>query len=505
MTRIYFSIILVFAFKTLYAQNTTDALRYGNDNINGTARFNAMAGAFGALGGDLSAMATNPAGSAVFLQNSFGLSVAVSERQNTATYFNGWAESVDSDVSFNQLGGVFVFDNQNEASPWRKFTLGLGYNNTNNFDNDLFVAGTGTTSIAQFFLQQAQGVPLDLLELQSGESISDLYAFLGETQGVGAQNAFLGYQGFIFDPVENDPGNTSYVSNVGAGSFAQEYSLLSEGYNGKYTVNLGAQYTENLYFGINLNSHLIDYDQSTFLFESNGNPGSTVNRIGFENNLSVLGAGFSAQFGAIAKIADHLRLGFTYDTPTWYEISEETTQYLETRRTLDGSSTNVVVDPRVINVYADYNLRTPGKIMASAAYVFGQQGLLSFEYSYKDYSNMEFRPQNDPAFVFQNAQIDNLLAGASTYRLGGEYRYENVSFRGGYRFEESPYKDDTLLGNLNGYSAGLGYSFGNYFFDISYAYSEREQRRQLYDIGLTDSAQVETQLTSIVFTLGLTL
>jgi hypothetical protein len=496
---------MAFAVSALHAQTITDALRYGNDQLNGTARFNALSGAFGALGGDLSAMATNPAGSAVFLQNSFGVSMAVSERQNNAAYFNGRAESIDSDLSLNQLGGVFVFDNPNEESAWKKFTLGLGYNNTNNFDNDLFIAGTGNTSIAQFFLQQAQGIPLDLLELQSGESIGDLYAFLGETQGVGAQNAFLGYQGFIFDPVEADPGNTSYISNVAPGSFDQQYSVLSEGYNGKYTVNLAGQYTDNLYFGINLNSHIIDYDQSTFFFEANDNTGSIVNRIGFENNLSVLGAGFSAQFGAIAKIADHLRLGVTYDTPTWYEISEETTQYLETRRTVNGASTTVVVDPRIINIYADYNLRTPGKIMASAAYVFGQDGLLSFEYSYKDYANIQFSPENDPAFLFQNTQIDNLLKGASTYRLGGEYRYENVSFRGGYRFEESMYKDDAIVGDLTGYSAGLGYNFGNYSFDISYAYSERERSQQLFNIGLTDRAQVETQLSSVVFTFGLSL
>jgi hypothetical protein len=39
-------------------------LRYSQDNLNGTARFRAM-GAFGALGGDLSSLNVNPAGSAI--------------------------------------------------------------------------------------------------------------------------------------------------------------------------------------------------------------------------------------------------------------------------------------------------------------------------------------------------------------------------------------------------------------------------------------------------------
>ena len=33
-----------------------DAVRYANDDLTGTARFRAMSGAFGALGGDLSAI-----------------------------------------------------------------------------------------------------------------------------------------------------------------------------------------------------------------------------------------------------------------------------------------------------------------------------------------------------------------------------------------------------------------------------------------------------------------
>ena len=89
--------------------------------------------------------------------------------------------------------------------------------------------------------------------------------------------------------------------------------------------------------------------------------------------------------------------------------------------------------------------------------------------------------------------------------MGGEYRFENISLRGGYRYEESPYSDGSTVGDLTGYSAGLGYNFGNYFFDISYAYAERDQNQQLYSVGLTDRAFTETQSSNIVFTLGFSL
>ena len=59
-----------------------------------------------------------------------------------------------------------------------------------------------------------------------------------------------------------------------------------------------------------------------------------------------------------------------------------------------------------------------------------------------------------------NDEISSALDGVSTFRLGGEYRLGLVSLRGGYRFEQSPYVDETTVGDLNGYSAGLGFNFG---------------------------------------------
>ncbi|UWX55711.1 UPF0164 family protein [Maribacter litopenaei] len=62
----------IFTFITLFlcligsSQNINDVLRYGQEDLLGTARFQAMGGAFGALGGDMSALNINPAGSAVF-------------------------------------------------------------------------------------------------------------------------------------------------------------------------------------------------------------------------------------------------------------------------------------------------------------------------------------------------------------------------------------------------------------------------------------------------------
>src|SRR5210317_1556397 len=71
---------------------------FSSENTNGTARFNSMSGAFGALGGDLSAMEVNPAGAAVFLKSEFGISFQSSTTE-TMSNFYGTSELADSETS----------------------------------------------------------------------------------------------------------------------------------------------------------------------------------------------------------------------------------------------------------------------------------------------------------------------------------------------------------------------------------------------------------------------
>jgi len=483
---------------SVQSQNITGAYRYSSEELNGTARFRAMSGAFGALGGDLSAITVNPASSAVFL-NSFGtMTLDHSSTNKLVDYFGTTTSNENSDINFNQAGGVLVFDTRND-SPWRKFSLGLNYQKTNNFDDAFVAAGTSQTSIDQYFLNYANGVPLDLLQTREGETISELYSFLGENQGYGAQQAFLGYQGFIIDQVDDSPENTSYNSFIGSGNFNQEYRSVSTGLNGKFSFNFGTQYKDFLYLGANLNTHFLSYDSSTRFRENNDNAGSATNEVIFNNNLSTVGDGFSFQLGAIAKVSERFRVGASYHSPTWFNITEDATQYLETN---NNANERVVVNPNVLNAYPDYNLKTPAKLTGSLAVLFGTKGLISFDYSYKDFSATEFRPNNDPEFEFQNELISNELQAVSTFRMGGEYRINNWSLRGGYRYEQSPYTNESTVGDLTGYSGGIGYDFGSMKLDLAYTNASFQENPRLYETGLTNTANIDRDLSNIILSLS---
>jgi len=498
--------IACFAMSFTQAQDITDAVRYSTEQLTGTARFRAMSGAFGALGGDLSAMSINPAGSAVFLNSFATVTLDYNQRKNDSKYFNNSTLNNNSEVNFDQAGAVLVFNSTNPENKWEKFTLGVNYVETKNLGDRFIAKGISPNSIDQYFLGYADGVQLELLETIDNESITDLYLFLGENEGFGAQQAFLGYQGFVINSVDNTPENTSYNSNIAPGNFDQTYSLASTGLNGKFSFNFASAYKDFLYLGINLNAHFLNYDKATQLFETNNNSGSETNSIRkisevtFSNNLSTTGEGFSFQVGSIAKIGDIIRMGVSYESPTWFTISEQATQRLDTYS--DTSKEQVVVNPNVVNAYPDYQLKTPGKITGSLAVLFGTTGLLSFDYSYKDFSNIELRPLDDPEFSYQNSQISENLKAASTYRLGGEYRIQDWSLRGGYRFEESPYKNKTSMGDLHGYSMGFGYNFGNIKLDLAYDNSSRTDNPQLYQVGLTNTANIKRDFSSVILSLS---
>ncbi len=495
----------VISMSTFYAQDITDAVRYSVDEIKGTARFRAMGGAFGALGGDMSAVSINPAGSAVFNNSHASFSLTNFDIDNTTEYFGTTYNSSNSTFDLNQAGFAFVFNNTNTGSPWGKFVLSIAYEQVQNYNDDFFAAGTSTTSIDSYFLENAQGLRLDEISAFPGETITEAYAEIGSAFGYVNQQAFLGFESYILEPDTNDDANTLYFSNIAPGTFNQEYFYATTGYNGKLTVNAAIEHGDDIYLGINLNSHFINYERSTFLFEENTNEGSLVTEVRFENNLSTIGNGFSFQLGGIAKLGETVRIGISYDSPTWYTISDETIQFVGTVRDDNGTIISETIDPQIINIFADYKLQTPAKVTGSIALVLDKQGLLSFDYSRKDYGNTKFKPKSDPYFASQNNVISNNLKAANTYRIGGEYRHKMLSFRGGYKIEESPYSNTDFYGDLKGFSVGLGYNFGMTKLDLAYENSKRDIDHQLYNIGLTEAARINTENSNFFLTLSLSL
>ncbi|POS00876.1 outer membrane protein transport protein (OMPP1/FadL/TodX) [Flavobacterium croceum DSM 17960] len=493
MKKIYILALSLAGLYQVNAQNVDDALRYSINDVQGTARFKAMSGAFGALGGDLSAISVNPAGSSVFNNNQLGFSLSNFNTQNNSTYFGTQAKDSENKFSLNQAGAVFVYENRYKKSDWKKFSFALNYDNVRDLNNAVTSTGTNPTkSIGSYFYDYSYGIPLNTAN-GNNYDYGDMY--------YDEQQTYLGYQSYILDYGTND-----YINNISTqGNYYQNNRVYSTGYNGKLAFNFSTQYTDKWYFGINLNSHFVDYRQSSNFFESNNNPkyasGSTVDRVRFYNDLYTYGSGFSFQLGTIFKPSKEVRIGFTYDSPTWFKLYDELTQSIATSGYgLNNAQDNsiygsVTVNPNTTMIYEPYKLKTPQKLTGSLAYVFGKQGLLSVDYSLKDYCSTKYNPHND--FTRENNFMRDNLRVANEFRVGGEYKIKMLSLRAGYRFEQSPYKDGKTMGDLTGYSGGIGYNFGSTKLDVAYSFAKRDYYSQFFNVGLTDASKISMKNNNV--------
>jgi len=479
------------------AQNINDVLRYSKENIQGTARFQAMGGAFGALGGDLSALNANPAGSAVFNNSLISISGTNYFRDNDASYNGTVRNTTLSDVDFNQIGGAFVFRNTNDNSDWKKFTIAFNYDVVENFDNEFYSSGNSNQGVDNYFLNFAQNVPFGSILIQEGEFIEDAYLDIGSSQGFKDQQAFLGYYGGILDPLSNEDGNVDYISNAAYTNVNQEFSRSSVGYNSKFTLNAASQYSENLYLGASINIHDVLYDQYDEFTETGYSTDSEIQRTTFDNFLRTQGNGFSFSLGAIARLNEVVRLGGSYQSPTWYRLTDDFSQRINS----DLADEDIdFINFDIINLFETYTVKTPAKLTGSMALIFGKNGLISFDYGYQDFSNAELRPKNDDSFQTVNSEISNDLAAVSTFRLGGEYRIKMFSLRAGYRFEQSPYANGNTIDDLNGISTGIGFNFGGSKLDFAINRTEQDVNESLFSTGISTPAMVNRINTNATLT-----
>ena len=468
-----------------YAQSMDDLLRYTRTELKGTARYVSMAGAFNALGGDFSAIKDNPAAAAVFLNSEIGLTLNTIENRVGANYF-GNSNPIDSRSSdFDQFGLVLVL-NDAEASDFVKLTFAYNYQDENTFNSKFNARGTNPNrGLDDYFLAFANGIPYKDIKTYDDEDLSQSYKYLGENKGFSSQQAFLGYQSYVINPVTTDDSNTHYVSNSNPQGrpVNHDFFVTHSGKNNKHTFSLGAQYQKNLYVGFNLNSHQTRFRRIDNLIENNYGGTSTFDYTEFENDLLTIGEGFSFQFGAIYKAAN-LRLGLSYHSPVWYQMTDELLQSIITNKS-NGKDT---IDPRVVNIY-EYNMTTPSRYSGGLAYVFGSKGLISVQYDLVDYQNASFDVGNgDVNFINQNKKINSTLKSAGTLKIGGEYRLGRLSFRGGYFNQESINKKSTDLSK--GSSFGIGYNFGGSALNFGFSNLVYERSEPMYQTGLTDPIEL---------------
>ena len=179
---------------SLNAQSLNDALRYSQTSLSGSARFSALSGAFGALGGELSAISVNPAASSIFLSSELSVTANTFNNEVTSSYFNNKNINSFNGIDLSQAGIVLVLKDEG-SSKWSKISFGFNYQVNNNFENNILARGNNSNNngIDKYFLYHAMNRNLDDISQINGESFIEAYINIGEQPNLGysAQQALL--------------------------------------------------------------------------------------------------------------------------------------------------------------------------------------------------------------------------------------------------------------------------------------------------------------------------
>ena len=477
------------------AQNVNDVNRFLTTELNGSARYTSMAGAFGALGGDLTALSFNPASSSVFLNSEFGASVNYKNKLTKGTYFGTSTNRENDDLSLDHFGAVFVFNNKNTESPWSRVSVGINLHKIATYDQKASVNGTNTNGIDQYFEYYADGLDFENLPIYDGETVSEVYKILGDENGFGAQQAFLGYQSYIVNPFNFENGNTEYYSNVDYNQVNHQLSLNNDGWHRKTSFNISGLYRNIFHVGVNINSHNLKFSSIQNLLETGQSLKSDTYDIDFKNTLLTLGDGTSVQIGGILRLKN-IRFGVTYDSPQWLTMIDETTQSIDTFHFEENSVVNEIIDPNITNVYEPYDLKIPSKTTLSFAYIFGSKGIISADYSSQNAGNTVLSDQYGSNYLNTvSSRVNSEFGSINTLKVGGEYRIKDISFRSGILSRNGVYKNSTT--NDIALTLGLGLDFGASNLSLSLINFEQNKRFELFSEGLTDVYNLTQKLTQV--------
>ncbi|MFY0592868.1 OmpP1/FadL family transporter [Roseivirga sp.] len=472
-----------------------DALRFSQSNMVGTARIAGMAGAGSVLGGDLSATALNPAGLGFYNRSQFVFTPSLNFNQYNTAFLGQNSNNEKSRLEFSNLGVVVNF-NKSDFIPggWRGGSIAVTYNRTNDFSQRLtYGANNDNNSIIDAMLDRADGF------------------FDFELGGIEQ----VGFDHYLINPLPNAP--DFYVSPVEGFPF-QEESITRSGFTDKINIAGGANYDDKIYVGAGVGIVYSSYNMNRIYIESFA--GTVLQSFSIDELFDASGTGFNANVGIIVRPTDFLRVGASITTPTWFNFSEESDAVYNSEYNnfdvsgFEDNGQRVILEDTVLNslqtqtnvFFSDYDLRTPSKINLGAAFFIGKSGFITADFERINYSNAHVS-SSDFSADSDNRTIASIYDAATNIRIGGEYRYKEFRFRGGYASLGDPTNDllDDVDRSRTVISAGIGMNLGRYFFDFAYSQTKFNDSFTSYTFtdGVGPTAITESKLNNARLTFGL--
>ena len=419
----------------------------------------ALGNAFTALGGDLGGLAINPAASGVFRCSQITFTPGLTTTRSNVNYLGNATPVRNTALTVSNLGTVLTFDTGN-YSGLLNFNFGFVYNKKNSFRSSMKAYGTtDNSSMLSSIAAGLEGIDKSILEENNFSS------------GV-SWPAQLAWNAYVLAPLSVLGGkysdvNDSYIASTEnydeasdelriGGKLDQAFNRKVRGSNEEFALNFGGNFSDFLYFGVNLNLHTVSQTVEEY-YEEVAQDASRFDDgfVSMDNSfwLRTTGTGANFKFGVILNPLSGLRLGATITTPTWYSLTDEWDYTMNTA----FNNGNSYTEYSPTGTYS-YRITAPMRWSVGAAYTFFDRGLISVDYENVNYTNTKLKSENGSESVFfeENGWMNQNFITASILRAGVEARLTDAfSLRGGFQHYTAPTKSSCAR---NAFSAGIGYN-----------------------------------------------
>ncbi|MBA2611590.1 MAG: hypothetical protein H0U95_06445 [Bacteroidetes bacterium] len=468
MLRIKFLLVLFIVGLCSYSQNDLDAIRYSRYGVNGTSRFVALGGAFGAIGADLSCAAYNPAGLGLYRKGEITFSGGLRTTNNTGIINSKSTTIPNAAFTFNNFGilGGWPSKNDNESRNIIAFT------NTQiqNFSSKTRMSSyTNNSSILKDMVNKANG------------SIGKLNSFYED----------LAYQTYLLD---YDTVNNKYNSLVDLKrTVKQTRDVVTTGRVNELNFSYAYAYKDEFYFGASIGLPRVDYSSTTTHTEADDKDSMRIgytssstyttnyleavpnlhsdyskylgfNSLAYTEYFKTKGSGINFKVGGIGRVNDYLRLGFYYHTATIYSLRDDYYNSMSAYFDAKPTTPNTQKDPPD-GGYFNYKIITPARVSVNAAVVIKKISVIGIDYEMVNYKTASLSSTDIADFAGVNAVIKSKYKAGHNLRVGTEFNIKPVMLRLGYNMQGSPF-GNAFAGTFvrHSYSIGAGIRTKNNFY-----------------------------------------
>ncbi|QXD14630.1 outer membrane protein transport protein [Rhodocaloribacter litoris] len=496
----------VLALATAGMLATTAHAQTGEDILRFTARFPGVGPVMTGMGGagvagvdDFSALFLNPAGLAYFRTSAVSGSLAsLSTEEEGVFRVPGTRNALSNDISDTQMGHLaYVY-----RFPTRRGSLafGVALGQVNTFERDLLFEGRNpSNSITDFFMP----LPGEFTLEEDEQGLFPVFT---------RDLSFIAFETFAIDldpdlVQAGDP--VPFVPAVTRGTVAQVGSVTETGSMRELNFGGAFEAARDVMVGLSVNIpfgtyHFLRVFEEEDIDNANDGTGGTTDFdfLRFEERFRSELVGVNVRAGVTARLAPQVRVGFTVETPTRYDVDEEFDTLLETF--FDNGDVFVYGDEAREDAGSgvfEYDIVTPWRLGAGLT-VENAGFTLSADAEFVDWSQMELEADGF-SFADENRRIRRAYDAVVNARLGVAYTLGAFVLRGGFAYQPDPRTaDDEVDRDRLFYAAGFGYRVNEQFqLDFGWMQERFDDQYRPY-VEVTDAPVVDEQVVRNRFVLG---